>query len=208
MDGVFMKKIIKRICILALAVILTFTAALLRDRQTLKSQLVRLHVVGASNSDRDQSIKLSVRDAVVGSLQDALKDAADIQQAKDYIQSHLPQLEALANDTLQQLGVGEQAVVQFVEEEFPIREYDTFSLPSGVYQSLRIVIGEGEGKNWWCVVFPTLCMGASSADVESVAAGAGFSQELIDSITGKKEYQIRFYLLDVLGRVENFFRQS
>ncbi len=200
-----MRKTIKRVAILAIAVLLVFTVTLLKDRKTLKNELVRLHVVAASNDARDQEIKLSVRDAVVASLQEALKDATDVELAKTYIQAHLPQIENVANHTLRELGVDQHAVVHFVEEEFPAREYDTFSLPSGVYQSLRVIIGEGEGKNWWCVVFPTLCMGASSADVESAAAGAGFSQELIDSITGKKDYQIRFYLLDVLGKIENFF---
>ena len=99
-------------------------------------------------------------------------------------------------------------MVSFLKEEFPSRDYDTFSLPSGIYQSLRVTIGEGEGRNWWCVVFPTLCMGASVWDVEEGAAGGGFSQELTDTITGQKEYKIRFYLLDVLGRLENFFHRS
>lgn len=203
-----MKKIIKRLSILAMAVAVLFVVALIKDRQTLKNELVRLHVVGASNSQQDQSIKLSVRDAVLASLGEALHDFADVQQAKQYIQAHLPQLEAAANETLRQLGVDQQAVVQFVEEEFPVREYETFSLPSGVYQSLRIIIGEGSGRNWWCVIFPTLCMGATSAEVEDVAAGAGFSEALVDTITENEGYRIRFYLLDVLGRVENFFHRS
>lgn len=203
-----MRKIIKRISILAILVAVIFSAALIRDRQTLKNQLVRLHVVGASNSQQDQSIKLSVRDAVLASLHEALRDATDVQQAKQYIRSHLPQIEETANHALQQLGVDSTAVVQFLEEEFPSREYDTFSLPSGVYQSLRIIIGEGNGRNWWCVVFPTLCMGAASANVEDAAAGAGFSNELTDTITGKQEYRLRFFLLDVLGRVENFFHRG
>lgn len=208
MDGVFMRKIIKRIGILAILVMAVFAFALIRDRETLKNELVRLHVVGASNSQQDQSIKLSVRDAVLDSLGEALREATDVQQAKQYIQTHLPQIEEVANNTLAQLGVDSTAVVQFMEEEFPVRDYDTFSLPSGVYQSLRIVIGEGSGRNWWCVVFPTLCVGATSADVEDVAAGAGFSDELTDTITGKEEYKIRFFLLDVLGRVENFFHRG
>lgn len=208
MDGVFMKKIIRRISVIAMAVAILFLVALIRDRQTLNNELVRLHVVGASNSQQDQSIKLSVRDAVLASLGEALHDATNVQQAKQYIQAHLPQIEAVANETLRQLGFDQQAVVQFVEEEFPVREYETFSLPSGVYQSLRIVIGEGCGSNWWCVVFPTLCMGATSAEVEDVAADAGFSEALTGTITENEGYLIRFYLLDVLGRVENFFHRS
>ncbi len=203
-----MKKIIKRLSILAMAVAVLFVVALIKDRQTLKNELVRLHVVGASNSQQDQSIKLSVRDAVLASLGEALHDLADVQQAQQYIQTHLPQIEAAANETLRQLGVDQQAVVQFVEEEFPVREYETFSLPSGVYQSLRIIIGEGSGRNWWCVIFPTLCMGATSAEVEDVAAGAGFSEALVDTITENEGYRIRFYLLDVLGRVENLFHRG
>ena len=170
--------------------------------------MIRLHVVGQSNSEKDQSIKLSVRDAVLNTLNEALNDLPDMEQAKQYIASHLPQIEEAANNALRKLGVDSKAVVSFMKEEFPSRDYDTFSLPSGIYQSLRVTIGEGEGRNWWCVVFPTLCMGASVSDVEEVAAGAGFSQELTDTIIGQKEYKIRFYLLDVLGRLENFFHRS
>lgn len=203
-----MLKAIKGIVFLSLAAMLMLSCSLIRDHRTLQDELIRLHVVGQSNSEKDQSIKLSVRDAVLSTLTEALNDLPDMEQAKQYIASHLPQIEEAANNALRQLGVDSKAVVSFLKEEFPTRAYDTFSLPSGIYQSLRITIGEGEGRNWWCVVFPTLCMGASVSDVENVAAGAGFSQELTDTITGQKEYLIRFYLLDVLGRLENFFHRS
>lgn len=203
-----MFKAIKGIVFLTLAAVLMISCCLIRDHRTLRDELIRLHVVGQSNSEKDQSIKLSVRDAVLKTLNEALNDLPDMGQAKQYIASHLPQIEEAANNALRKLGVDSKAVVSFLKEEFPSRDYDTFSLPSGIYQSLRVTIGEGEGRNWWCVVFPTLCMGASVSDVEEVAAGAGFSQELTDTITGQKEYKIRFYLLDVLGRLENFFHRS
>ena len=117
----------------------------------------------------------------------------------------MPQIEAAANAVLQELGSEDCAVVSFMEEAFPVRDYDTFSLPSGVYNSLRITIGDGNGKNWWCVVFPSLCFQASSTGVEDVAAGAGFSDELSNSVTRQDGYQIRFYFLDMLGKIENFF---
>ena len=204
----FMLKAIKGIAFLTLAGVLMLSCSLIRDHRTLHDELIRLHVVGRSNSEQDQSIKLSVRDAVLNTLREALNDLPDMEQAKQYIASHLPQIEEAANNALRQLGVDSKAVVSFLKEEFPTRAYDTFSLPSGIYQSLRITIGEGEGRNWWCVVFPTLCMGASVSDTKDVAVGAGFSQELTDTITGQKEYQIRFYLLDVLGRLENFFHRG
>jgi stage II sporulation protein R len=181
-----------------------YTGGLLADKQTLQQELIRLHVVGASDSAEDQAVKLQVRDAVIASLEHALSDATDMTQARAYIESHLPQIEAAANDALRELGLTDRAVVTFLEEAFPIREYDTFTLPSGVYESLRITIGEGEGKNWWCVVFPSLCFG-STDEVQEVAAGAGFSDGLTGAVTRKENYRIRFYFLDLLGKVENFF---
>ena len=205
MDGVFMKKILKRLVFLAVLVSCFYTGALLADKEKLHDELIRLHVVGASDSMEDQTIKLQVRDAIIVSLQQALEDATDIEQAKSYIQEHLPQIEAAANAVLQELGSEDIAVVSFMEEAFPVRDYDTFSLPSGVYNSLRITIGDGNGKNWWCVVFPSMCFQASSTGVEDVAAGAGFSDELSNTVTRQDGYQIRFYFLDMLGKIENFF---
>jgi stage II sporulation protein R len=205
MDGVFMKKILKRLVFLAVLVSCFYTGALLADKEKLHDELIRLHVVGASDSMEDQTIKFQVRDAIIVSLQQALEDATDIEQAKSYIQEHLPQIEAAANAVLQELGSEDIAVVSFMEEAFPIRDYDTFSLPSGVYNSLRITIGDGNGKNWWCVVFPSLCFQASSTGVKDVAAGAGFSDELSNTVTRQEGYQIRFYFLDKLGKIENFF---
>ena len=205
MDGVFMKKLLKRLVFLLVLVSCFYTGALLADKEKLHDELIRLHVVGASDSMEDQTIKLQVRDAIIVSLQQALEDATDIEQAKSYILEHLPQIEAAANAMLQELGSEDSAVVSFMEEAFPVRDYDTFSLPSGVYNSLRITIGDGNGKNWWCVVFPSLCFQASSTGVEDVAAGAGFSDELSNTVTRQDGYQIRFYFLDMLGKIENFF---
>ena len=203
-----MLKTIKGIGVLFIGAAFLFSISLLRDHKILKNELVRLHVVGQSNSEEDQSVKRSVRDTVLTCLEDLLHGITDVEQAKQRIQSCLPQIEEAANKALRQLEVDSKAVVRFLKEEFPIRDYDTFSLPSGIYQSLRVIIGEGEGQNWWCVVFPTLCMGSSAADVEDVAAGAGFSENLADTITGSQGYRIRFYLLDVLGKLENFFHRS
>lgn len=175
------------------------------DKNTLRQELIRLHVVAASDSAEDQAVKLQVRDSVMASLQQALSDATDVQQAKAYIEAHLPQIEAAAKSVLQKMGVEDRVSVQFLEETFSARDYDTFSLPAGVYESLRIIIGEGNGKNWWCVLFPQLCIPDAQGTVEDVAVGAGFSQQLTSTVTQKEGYRIRFYLLDLLGRLEIFF---
>ncbi len=176
---------------------------LVSDRDDLQQQLIRLHVVASSDSEHDQSVKLSVRDAVLDFLQPMLDGVADAQQAKSIVSAHMTEIQSVANRALASLGETKQATVTFLKEEFPLREYDSFTLPSGIYDSLRIVIGEGEGKNWWCVVFPKMCY---STSVKDVTTGAGFSDGLTGAITG--EYKVSFYLLDVLGKVENFLHRG
>ena len=201
-----MKKLLKPVFICFLLVCLVYTIALVLDRQKLRNELIRLHVVAASDSEEDQAIKLQVRDAVLESLQDGIENATDIEAAKAYIGSQLPKLESVANRVLAAAGCGDVATVSLQVEEFAARVYDTFSLPAGLYDSLRITIGEGEGRNWWCVTFPSLCMPATTEGFEAVAAGAGFSDELTGSLTG--EYEVRFYLLDLLGQLENFLHRE
>lgn len=205
MDGVFMRKII-RFGTFLLAVVFTLQFfGIVEDKQTLRNSLIRLHVVAASDSQEDQAVKLQVRDAVIAYVEGALSHVMTIEEAKAWLQENLPGIQDAANDALRKLGISDTAVVSFTPEAFPEREYDTFSLPSGVYDSLRVTIGQGQGRNWWCVVFPNLCLPAAGESTEDVAAGAGFSQELTDTVTRQAGYKLRFYFLDVLGKIENFF---
>lgn len=183
-------------------------AGILADRNRLNEELIRLHVVAASDSTEDQAIKLRVRDAVLEGLQQSMRDITDVDAAKAYLRENLPKVTALANNALKAAGYDGEAVVTFCRENFDKRIYDTFTLPAGVYESLRIVIGEGEGKNWWCVVFPEFCIPAAGTEFEDVAAGAGFSDSLTGALTGEEPYEIRFFLLDLLGKLENkFFKE-
>lgn len=197
-----MKRQLKRIALVAFVVICIWTWGIVTDSQALHDELLRLHVVGASDSAQDQDVKLLVRDAVLASLEEGLQDLTDVDAAVEYVAQMLPQVEAAANRALEAAGFSDTAAVTLTEEAFPTREYDTFSLPAGVYKALRVVIGEGEGKNWWCVVFPQLCMGDSEEFVET-ASMAGMSAELTDTLEG--EYEIRFWLLEKLGQVKNYF---
>lgn len=199
-----MRKLVNRMVVCFLIAACFWTGSLIADRQKLRSELIRLHVVGASDSQEDQTIKLRVKDAVVEYLYAAMSDISDVEAAKAYVAENLPKIQKTANDALVALGVEPTAVVTFCKEEFGKRVYDTFTLPSGIYDSLRITLGEGEGKNWWCVVFPTLCFSATAEELDAVAAGSGFSDSLTGAITGEEKYEIRFYFLDLLGKLENF----
>ena len=203
-----MKKAWKRLGICFLAAAIVWCGGLILDRQTLGRELVRLHVVGASDLAEDQTIKLQLKDAVVDSLKADLQKLQNAEKAMDYLQENLQKIEAYANRFLRQSGCTDIATVTLGTEEFPTRVYDTFSLPAGVYQTLRITIGPGAGQNWWCVAFPGLCLPATAEGFEDAASCAGFSDGLTATLEEKSGYEIRFWLLDTLGRLENFLHQE
>ncbi len=197
----------KRVGICLILAALVWCGTLLSDRQKLNEDLIRLHVVANSDSQADQEIKLRVRDAVVSSLQSDLAKVADVEEAKAYLRLNLAKIQQIANDVLEKAGFDGEAVVTLCREAFDTRYYDTFTLPAGIYESLRITIGEGSGHNWWCVVFPSLCLSATTEGFADTAAGAGFSDSLTGALTGEGAYEIRFCLLDALGKLETqFFR--
>ena len=202
-----MRKIVKYVCTFILLMALAWIGTLIADRQRLNDHLIRLHVVAASDSQDDQTIKLQVRDAITKSLQESLNKIPDAASAKAFLQQQLPQLQQTAEDTLRAAGVEDAVAVTLAKEAFPTRDYETFSLPAGVYESLRITIGEGEGQNWWCVVFPSLCLPATSEGFADTAAGAGFPESLTGALRHEGGYEIRFFLLDCFGWLENLFHK-
>ena len=195
-----MKKLLISLLFCASLAVSVFSATLLTDRQALQEELIRLHVVADSDSPEDQRRKLQVRDAVLRAIGDGMKQAGDAQAAKAYLLENLPEIQTAARDCLQALGCQDGVSVTLCREDFPRRLYDTFALPAGIYEALRITIGKGEGHNWWCVAFPSLCVPAVSGDVETAANAAGLPDSLTGAMTGR--YRLRFYLLDLLGSWE------
>ena len=194
-----MKKRIISLVLLGISVLtVTACAALQAQSQRMAEKIIRLHVVANSDSGADQAVKLCVRDAVLREAQRALSGASDAKQA---ILTDLPALEAAANAELRRQGCGETARVSFRRELFPTRDYDTFSLPSGVYRTLRVTIGAGEGHNWWCVVFPTLCTAASGEETARIAAAGGFDADETELVTDADGYVLRFKLLEWLDEL-------
>lgn len=203
-----MKKILRSLGVCFLAATVIWCGSVLSDRKTLNEDFVRLHVVAASDSRADQEVKLRVRDAVKEKLEAAMTDIADAEAAMAYLRENLPKLEAVANGVLEACGLSDRAVVTLEKESFDTRVYDTFTLPAGVYDSLRITIGQGNGQNWWCVVFPTLCVPATAEGLEETALEAGLPEALTCALTGEDGYEVRFFLLDMLGKLENMFHRG
>lgn len=189
--------------VLALSCVLAVTgcAVLQSQQQRMAGKLIRLHVVANSDTSEDQRVKLCVRDAVLAEAGTLLSGASDARAA---ITGGLAQLEAAANDALRAENSADTAHVSFCKELFPTRIYSTFALPAGVYSSLRVTIGEGEGHNWWCVIFPSLCTPATADGFADAAAAGGFTQAEIGLMTqAAPEYTIRFRSLELLQALKN-----
>ena len=159
--------------------------------------LVRLHVIAASDDATEQAIKLDVRDAVLSYLEPKLASAADIAGAEALIEANLDGIAAAAESAAQ----GREVNVTLVEEYYPTREYGTFSLPAGRYQSLRVTLGEGAGHNWWCVVFPPLCLTAAESEAAFEELD-GETRAIISSDGGG--VQFKFRLLELWGELMDF----
>lgn len=162
------------------------------QQAALAGQVIRLHVVGASDSAEDQASKLKVRDAVLRAAAPCLEGVTDPEDARAILAGQLP---LLAQAGAQ--AAGETVTAQMEESAwFPTRRYLDFSLPAGRYTALKLTVGEGEGRNWWCVVFPPLCMGAVSENVNAYAGS--FSDSQVKLITGESEgYVVKFKAIEL-----------
>ena len=178
--------------LLGLAVVFASGAAATRTQDQLADKVVRLHVLANSDSAEDQALKLRVRDTVLAQATQWLEEAQDSRTAESLLRGRLLEVERLAAEEIQKSGYDYSVTAEVAVTEFPTREYDSFTLPAGDYLALRIIIGEGSGQNWWCVVFPPLCTAAAS-DVPVTALAAGLSAEEVSLITEEDSgYVLKF----------------
>ena len=191
-----------------LAVCLLTGAMSLRNQDVLQQKMIRLHVVANSDSDRDQTLKLQVRDKVLAFTEQTMRASASREEANNALREALPQIKSMAEDILRENDCSDSVEARLEPAEFPLKAYDGFRLPAGEYMALRVLIGEAAGQNWWCVVFPELCAPATVAGFEETAQCADFSDTLTAALEGREGYSIRFFFLDLLGKAETFLRRS
>lgn len=161
--------------------------------------VIRLHVLANSDSDADQSLKLKVRDAVLSHAEVLLDGVTEREAAQRTLEENLDALGAIAEQTLAREGAPNTVAVTLTKEEYPRRTYEHAALPAGEYLSLRVMIGEAEGQNWWCVLFPPMCLSAASAERESFCLAAGLTEGQYRFITGSDGtgYRVRFKLVEM-----------
>ena len=170
----------------------------------LYDKVIRLHVLANSDSAEDQALKLTVRDAVLAYTDALLQGVTDRDTAQATLEAALPELREVARQALIDAGAPREVEVTLGEEMYPTREYEQLAFPAGEYLSLRVMIGDAEGQNWWCVLFPPLCMtAASEKSTEEICLSAGITGEQYRMIadTDSTKYRLRFKILEVAGRL-------
>ena len=194
------------VLLLGIAALLAWGTALERQQQRISDAMIRMHVVANSDSAADQEIKLRVRDAVLLEAQRYTELAESREEAVRILSEHLQDFADVTSGVLSENGYSYPVTVSLKRELFGFREYDTFSLPGGYYDALRVTIGSGEGKNWWCVVYPQLCKSAVMEDSLSVGA-MGLTEEEFSMLQGD-EYIFRFKSLELLENLLSWFRSG
>ena len=177
-----------------------------QEQHELADSVIRFHVIANSDSAQDQTLKLAVRDRVLEEAQAVYPSNATLESARSALESSLTQLADAGRQVVEEQGYDYQVSAKLTQCWFPTKEYDGFALPAGNYTALRVVIGEGEGQNWWCVAFPPLCLGAASETVDTAAQAGYFSQDQVKLVTGESEgYVLKFKGMELLGQLEAFF---
>ena len=159
---------------------------------------LRLHILANSDSDEDQALKLIIRDKILEKYTDRLKDCGSIIEAERITESLLSDIEADAKGWVQELGYYYSVTATLTREWYDTREYDNFTLPRGYYDSLQVIIGSGSGKNWWCVMYPPLCMDIATERVPTDDATLKYTKEELVLISGKK-YNLKFKILEIVA---------
>ena len=197
-------KCIAALCAAFLSAYTLLTCLPVHGEEEIYSQTIRLHVLANSDSEEDQAEKLLVRDAVLAYLEDSLAQSGSYDSALSAVGDHLEGIRKRAEESL---GNKYAVRVELGREKYPVRQYENYSLPAGEYTSLRVLIGEGEGKNWWCVLFPRLCTSrATEEEMYEEFIAAGFSPEQYRLIKNESspKYKIRFRILEILSEWTGF----
>lgn len=199
-----MKTVKIEIAALIAFILCVFISAYNLDRECdgIRESILRLHVIAASDSDYDQNVKLQLRDRLLLKGSEIFSESKTKQEAEIKLEKGLEILTDEANTYLESIGYPHRATVYLGKSYFPTKHYGYYTLPAGTYDALKVTVGNGEGQNWWCVMFPALCLPAAKKD-----------KDLFDGILTKEEqrfiteenFEIRFWLVEKWQEIENKF---
>lgn len=169
----------------------------------LRENILRLHIIANSDSVADQNLKILIRDEILNETSDLFLNVTDLEDAKQKVGTSLNEFEEIAKRVIVENGFNYDAVAYVEEKYFDTRVYDEFTLPAGYYPSLVIELGEAKGKNWWCVVFPTVCIPAASKGDLSDSV----NQESANIAKQGSRYIMRFKTVEIYEKIKNFINK-
>ena len=201
---------IKKILVLGCVLILCLAVCNIlpiHGEEKIYESVVRLHVLANSDSNDDQALKLKVRDEILAHVSPLVIDCKSREEAIKVLQGELGKIKNLAREVVLSEGYDYSVDVTLTLEDYPTRNYEAMSFPSGQYVSLRVLIGEAEGQNWWCVLFPPLCLSSASEKSANedafIAVGLNSDQYKIITESDNTKYQLRFKILEVIEGMFN-----
>lgn len=199
-----MKKFMKyKVFVIALF-ILTATGIRYNRQENMQRQLadkvLRFHVLANSDSSEDQKLKLKVRDAVGSYMQTQMPEYESKEACEAFVQEQITEIEQVAEQVVADAGFTYTVHAQLEECEFPVKTYGVYTFPAGMYDALKVTIGEGGGENWWCVMYPNMCFENSMYEVVDEKAGealrAVLDEKEYQAVLNAGNYEVRFRLLD------------
>lgn len=164
-----------------------------------REEVFRLHVLANSDSEQDQNLKLKVRDEILKLSEDLFKDAETKEEAIEAAEENIDLIKKCAEDELRRNGCDDAVEIEIGDSWFNTREYGDVTLPAGKYPALRVLIGRAEGKNWWCVMFPQLCLPAAQTEPSDV-----FTPDELELVSGGQKYELRFKCVEYYERFKEF----
>ncbi len=169
-------------------------------QSSIASKILRFHVLANSDSKEDQELKLLVRDSVGAYLAPLLEEAADLEETEEIVYAHLDEITQTAREEICAQGYTYEVTAQLTVTNFPEKTYGDYTFPEGEYEALQIIIGEGEGHNWWCVLYPNMCFRGSIYEIVSEDAGEALkeilSPEEYEDVFSSGRVQVRFRFLE------------
>ena len=194
-----MKKYIFELSLLIGLCASLLVAAEARETQLgISEKLIRLHIIANSDSDADQRLKYVVRDEVLKHMKSLAEGCKTPAEAEEILKAHLNDFTDIADKVLKEANTPYLSSAEISFSDFPTKHYDGFSLPAGRYKALKIKLGSARGENWWCVLFPPLCV--SAAEVEETLNASGLSESELKLMTSEKaEVKIKFKLLELFA---------
>lgn len=169
-----------------------------KTSEEIRSDVLRLHVIANSDSSVDQNLKLRLRDYILEEGEDIFDGSVNVENAVEKIEPKLSELEKSAETFVKNAGFDYDVKITLSNEYFTTRTYESVTLPAGKYLALRVVIGSGEGHNWWCVMFPPMCVPAADKkdEIENV-----FTDKEIKLVESKPKYEPRFKVVEIYEQI-------